>query len=82
MKKRQINEELVDVWAGMMSERIDQARERLAEPGSPTQSADLAGYVDGLTQAMALMSSLEKGGLEKDYERLRKEMMEDGESRV
>lgn len=38
MKKRQINEELVDVWAGMMAEKVSRARERLAKPGRDRKS--------------------------------------------
>ena len=82
MKERQINEELVDVWAGMMAEKVSRAREKLAGTRGCVQSAGLAGFVDGLTQAMALMSSLEKCRFEKDHERLRKEMMADGRQRV
>lgn len=78
MKKRQIDETLVDVWAEMMAEKIDRAKATQMGTEDPIRCAGLAGYVDGLTQALALMSSLENGRFAKDYERLRKEMMEDG----
>lgn len=74
MRTREIDGELVDIWAVMLGEKIDQAREKLLKTRRFNEYIGLGAYIDGIAYAMALMSSLEKGRFEKDYERLRMEV--------
>lgn len=78
MKKRRISEELIDIWSMMLGERIDQAKKEQMETGQINRYIGLGAYIDGMAYAVALLSSLEEGRFKKDYERLRKEMTEDG----
>lgn len=70
--KREINDELCDVWAMMMYERLDEAMEKKEKAEHIEESTRLDGYINGISMSLAIFAALEKGKLIKDYERLLK----------
>lgn len=72
MKKRPISEELLDIWALMLYEKIDnisKLQENEEIPSVKYQRLD--GYKSGYTEAMSLLTTLEQGRFQKDYDRLK-----------
>lgn len=70
--KREINDELCDVWAMMMYERLDEAMEKKEKAEHIEESTRLDGYINGISMSLAIFAALEEGKLIKDYERLLK----------
>lgn len=81
--KREINEELVDVWATMISEKMEQLQKQQNEILSKTGfihddklEKELDNYrlleakISAYANALALFSSLEDGKFREDYERI------------
>ena len=68
--KREINAELVDVWATMMYERIDKIREKQCSTDDMDKYRELDAYISGIAESLAMLSCLEDGRFTKDYERI------------
>lgn len=70
-KKRQINEELADIWSIMIDEHIEKMRSKNSETSKERQR-DVENYIDGMIAAVTMLNCLEKGRFVNDYERIRK----------
>ena len=68
--KREINAELVDVWATMMYERIDKIREKQCSTDDMDKYRELDAYISGIAESLAMLSCLEDGRFARDYERI------------
>lgn len=64
--KREINAELLDVWATMMHEKMDAAMDRKDGAGSE-ERYQLEGYISGIAESIAVISALENGKLTRGY---------------
>ena len=87
--KREINEELVNVWATLVSEKMNdlqkqqflaQGRMQCLHGESLNKEMDnyrlLEAKISGLAESLALFSALEDGKFKKDYERIAKQQMD------
>ena len=72
MKKRPISEELLDIWALMLYEKIDHIN-TLQENQEPAdiKYQRLDGCKSGYIEAIALLTTLKQGHFQKDYDRLK-----------
>ena len=72
MKKRPISEELLYIWALMLYEKMDNiSKLQENEEITSIKYQRLEGYKSGYTEAMALLTTLEQGRFQKDYDRLK-----------
>lgn len=67
--KREITPELIDVWATMMFEKINKAKEK-QRYDDMNEYRRLDAYINGIAESMAMLSCLEDGRFTKDYERI------------
>lgn len=74
--KREINEELINVWAMMISKKIDDINEKLTYTEDENEFRILITRRNAYADVWALLSSLEAGRFKKDYDRIVKEMGE------
>lgn len=81
--KREINDELANVWATLISEKMDElqkqknvAKEKMDYLYGDSLDKEIKRYclleakISGLTESLTLFSSLEEGKFQKDYERI------------
>lgn len=64
--KREINAELLDVWAAMMHEKMDTAMDKKDGTGNE-EMYRLDGYISGIAESLAVFSALENGKLTRSY---------------
>ncbi len=76
--KRIVNDELCDIWALMMYEKLDQAMEKKENMVHDEGYWWYDGYIDGICRSVTMLSALENGKFVRDYERLIKTLKEDG----
>lgn len=69
---REINEELLDVWAEMLGEKINNTQEKLMCETDIDEIRRLNAYIHGLTESMALLSCLEHGRFKQKYDEITK----------
>lgn len=81
LRKRPLNEELFNVWDVMLDEKIEKIRKRQSDIvfQDPNEYRRLEAYINGITEAWALLVSLEKGRFKKDYNRIVEEMRKENE---
>lgn len=68
--QREINAELLDVWATMMYEMIDKIREKQCSTDDMDEYRKLDAYISGIAKSLAMLLCLEDGRFTKDYERI------------
>lgn len=72
-EKRPINEELVDVWAVMLSKEVEELQDKiqyldLTDEKERLQFGRLSARVNGITHAMTLFTCLEDGRYQQKYD--------------
>lgn len=87
--KRTVNDELANVWATIISEKMDDlqkqqnaAKEKMEYLHGDSLDKEMNHYrlleakISGLAESLALFSALEDGKFKKDYERIAKQQMD------
>ena len=69
---REVNEQLADVWAELISEKMSKITERFEEETDPLKCQKLDGVLEGYADALTIFEMLEKGRLKKDWDRITK----------
>ena len=67
-QKREINEEFADVWAEIVSERMEIVKKKLEEEPDEKKALYFKGYIDGLVEPLTLFSCLEQGRFQRKWE--------------
>ena len=71
-KKRELNNELYEIWVMLMREKLDGAMERQKNSGHIEEYRRLDGYINGIGMSLSIFAALIEGKLSRDYERLLK----------
>lgn len=67
MTKREVNEQLADVWAELINEKMSRLSGRLEDENDPMIRQKLDGLLEGYADALTIFDMLEKGRLQKDW---------------
>ena len=70
MAKRKVNEQLADVWAELINEKMSRLSDRLEDENDPMIRQKLDGLLEGYADALTIFEMLEKGRFKKDWDRL------------
>lgn len=73
MAKRKVNEQLADVWAELINEKMSRLSDRLENEDDPMICQKLDGLLEGYADALTIFDMLEKGRFQKDWNRLTQE---------
>ena len=71
-KKRELNNELYEIWVMLMLEKLDGAMERQKNSVHIEEYRRLDGYINGIGMSLSIFAALTEGKLSGDYERLLK----------
>jgi hypothetical protein len=71
-KKRELNNELYEIWVMLMREKLDRAMERQKKAEHIEEYRRLDGYINGIGMSLSIFAALIEGKLSRDYERLLK----------
>lgn len=70
MAKRKVNEQLADVWAELINEKMSRLSDRMENETDSMICQKLDGLLEGYADALTIFEMLEKGRFKKDWDRL------------
>lgn len=71
-KKRELNNELYEIWLMLMRKKLDRAMERQKKAEHIEKYRRLDGYINGIGMSLSIFAALIEGKLSRDYDRLLK----------
>lgn len=80
-QKREINEEFADVWAEIVSERMEIVKKKLEEEPDEKKALYFEGYIDGLVEPLTLFSCLEQGRFQNKWKETLKKLHREQEEK-
>lgn len=70
MAKRKVNEQLADVWAELINEKMSRLSDRMENETDSMICQKLDGLLEGYADSLTIFEMLEKGRFKKDWDRL------------
>ena len=77
--KREINEELVEVWGTMLDNKLKSLESRIEKEENSEKARVLSARKDGIIEGLSLFSCLEQGRFQKQYNQIVEELKREKE---